>query len=68
MDDDEYFVDKNSIIHNNCCPYKSVPWFTAKKSKYDFIQREDQQFCKECFSNKEIQKMMQLNEFNSQIE
>ena len=48
MSDDEYFVDKYGNIHGNKCPYKEVPWFTTKHSKYDILIEEEQEICDEC--------------------
>ena len=64
MSDDEYFVDENGIIHNNRCPYRHVPWFTSKKSKYDFMKETEQEFCNECFTHEEERKMMLLHGIN----
>ena len=50
MGDDKYFVDKYGNIHGNNCPYKEVPWLTAKHSKYDIIIEEEQEICDECLS------------------
>lgn len=67
MDDDEFFVDENKMIHNKHCPYKSVPWFAEKKSKYDFIKLADWDFCDECFSKNEISKLMTLHHCNVEL-
>lgn len=67
MDDDEYFVDENNVIHNTPCPYKGVPWFTKKQSKYEFIKNGDWEFCNECFSEDEISKLMMLHECNIEL-
>lgn len=48
MGDDKYFVDKNGFIHDNHCPYKEVPWFTHKHSKYNILIKADQEICHEC--------------------
>ncbi len=64
MDDDEFFVDKNDVIHNNRCPYKEVPFFTTKRSKYEFIKERDWGFCNECFSKDEVSKLMMMHECN----
>lgn len=48
MDDDEYFIDEYGNIHGDNCPYKSIPWFTKKYSKYDILIKEDQEICSEC--------------------
>lgn len=68
MGDDDFFVDKNEVIHNKRCPYKNVPWFTNKPSKYDFIKKIEWKFCKECFSEIEIEKLMMIHEYNLDIE
>lgn len=67
MDDDEYFVDKNDVIHNNRCPYRDVPFFTTKRSKYEFIKEGDWVFCNECFSKDEISKLMMLHDCNVEL-
>lgn len=64
MGDAEYFVDKNNIIHNKNCPYKNVPWFTAKHNKYNFIKETEQEFCDECFLDEEVYKLKVLSEIN----
>lgn len=64
MNDYEYFVDKNDIIHNNACPYRSVPWFTRKQSKYVFMKTHRQEFCNECFIDDEIGKLMIIHYCN----
>lgn len=64
MQYDEYFIDKNGIIHNKSCPYKSIPWFSKKFSKYDFMKENQQEFCNECFIDEEIEKLMILSEIN----
>lgn len=64
MRHDEYFVDGNGEIHNKDCPYKSVPWFTKKASKYDFIKQKGQVCCNECFSRYDEEKMDALHQFN----
>lgn len=66
MEYDEYFVDENGVIHNKSCQYRSVPWFTTKPNKYDFIKMKGQEFCDECFSRLEISKMNMLHEYNIQ--
>lgn len=67
MGDDKYFVDKNGFIHDNHCPYKEVPWFTHKHSKYDFIMKTDQEICRECLLLEE-DKLMQLHYINIEEE
>lgn len=67
MDDDEYFVDKNDVIHNGGCPYNGVPFFTTKRSKYEFIKEGDWTFCNECFSKDEISKLMILHDCNVEM-
>lgn len=67
MDDDEFFVDKNDVIHNGGCPYKGVPFFTTKRSKYEFIKERDWVFCNECFSKAEISKLMMLHDCNVEV-
>lgn len=67
MDDDEYFVDENDVIHNGQCPYRSVPMFTKKRSKYDFVKNGDWTFCNECFSDEEIGTLMMLHDRNLKL-
>ena len=67
MSDDEYFVDKYGNIHGNKCPYKEVPWFTTKHSKYDLIIKSDQEICKECLLYEE-DKLMELHYINIEEE
>lgn len=64
MDYDEYFVDKYGTIHNKDCSYKSVPWFTKKESKYDFIKKKGQKYCQECISSFDEEKMEDLHQLN----
>lgn len=66
MDDDEYFVDKNGIIHGDNCPYKSVPWFTQKYSKYNILIKQDQEICKECLLPEE-DKLWDLHYINLEL-
>lgn len=68
MRNDEFFVDKNEIIHNKRCQYENVPWFTEKPSKYDFMKKVEWEFCKECFSKIEIEKLMMIHEYNLDME
>lgn len=68
MSDDEFFVDKNNVIHNKKCTYKDIPWFTVKPSKYDFVKKDDWVFCKECFSEIEIKKLMMIHDYNLKSE
>lgn len=65
---DEYFVDENEIIHNKNCPYKNAPWFTNKPSKYDFMKMPQQKFCRECFIDEEINKLMMIHDCNIENE
>lgn len=67
MEDDQYFIDDYNQIHNNKCPYKSVPWFTEKRNKYDFIKHKNWRFCKECFSDEEIDKLYVISDYNIDI-
>ena len=53
MNDNEYFVDKYGNIHGYNCPYKGVPWFTRKHSKYDILIEKNQQICRECLLHEE---------------
>lgn len=68
MGDDDFFVDKNNVIHNKRCPYRDVPWFTIKPSKYDFMKKVEWEFCRECFSKFEIEKLMMIHEYNLDME
>lgn len=68
MRHDEYFVDENETIHNKNCPYKSIPWFTSKPSKYDFMKMPQQEFCRECFIDEEIDKLMTIHDCNIENE
>lgn len=63
MDDDEFFVDKYGTIHGKYCPYKDVPWFTQKHSKYDILMKNDQDICNECLLH-EKSKLYTLHAFN----
>ena len=63
MDDDEYFIDKYGCIHGKNCPRKSVPWFTIKHSKYDFLIEEEQEICSDCLYLEE-EKLMMLHKIN----
>lgn len=67
MSDDEYFIDKYGNIHGNNCPYKGVPWFTRKFSKYDLILLKDQEICRECLLPEE-DKLNTLHEINMEEE
>ena len=67
MDDDEYFVDENGVIHGESCPYRDVPWFTKKHSKYDILIMEDQEICRECLFL-EDDKLMMLHDINIEKE
>lgn len=67
MSDDEYFVDKYGNIHGDKCPYKEVPWFTQKHSKYDIIIKSDQEICRECLLYEE-DKLMELHYINIEEE
>lgn len=67
MPDDNYFVDKNNQIHNNSCPCRSVPWFTVKRSKYKFMKHKDWDFCSECFTSEEIDKLYVISDCNIDI-
>lgn len=61
---DEFFVDENEIIHNKSCPYKDIPWFTKKQGKYDFMKEPQQEFCRECFLDEEIDKLLMIHDYN----
>ena len=61
--DGEYYVDKNGYIHDNGCPYKSVPWFTIKYKKYDILIEADQEICGECLLYEE-DKLRLLHKLN----
>ena len=67
MNDDEFFVDENNIIHNTSCPYKHVPWFTKKQSKYKFLKYPEWEFCDDCFRDSEIEKLEIINSYNKDI-
>ena len=63
MDNDEYFIDENNIIHGSDCPYKNVPWFTTKHSKYNLLLRKDQEICRDCLLFEE-EKLWELHYIN----
>lgn len=63
MDDDEYYVDKNGVLHDKYCPYSKIPWFTQKHSKYDILIEADQTLCMECLSYDE-DKLYVLHKLN----
>lgn len=66
MDDDEYFVDDCGIIHGSNCPYKNIPWFTTKHSKYEILIKADQDICKECLLLEE-EKLWNLHSVNIEL-
>lgn len=68
MGDDDFFVDNNEVIHNKRCPYRDVPWFTSKPCKYGFMKKVEWEFCRECFSETEIEKLMMIHEYNLDME
>lgn len=63
MDSDEYFVD-NNCIHRKGCPYKGIPCFTKKHSKYNILIEREQYLCDECMSDDEKRKLWKLHDFN----
>lgn len=67
IDDDEYFVDEYGNIHGESCPYKSVPWFTTKHSKYNILIIKGQKICRECLLLEE-DKLLILHDVNVENE
>lgn len=70
MSDEECFQDEYGRLHNNNCPYKSVPWFTQKQGKMNLLIEKGTTFCAECFSNSDVEKcvychMLNLEELES---
>ena len=66
MSDDKYFVDKYGNIHGDNCPYKSIPWFSKKYSKYDILIKKDQEICRECLLYEE-DKLWELHYINLEL-
>lgn len=66
MGDDKYFVDKYGNIHGDNCPYKSIPWFSKKYSKYDILIKKDQEICRECLLYEE-DKLWELHYINLEL-
>ena len=64
MDKDEYFIDNNNFIHNDNCHCRSVPWFTEKHKKYDFLKEHNYYFCSVCFTADEKDKMYVIHKMN----
>ena len=66
MEDDEYFVDENCIIHSDNCPYKGVPWFAQKFSKYEILIKKGEEICNECLLQEE-DKLWDLHYINLEL-
>lgn len=62
---DEYFIDRNGVLHQDCCEYATLGkrWFTFKGDKYNVLLKANEELCTECFLY-EWQKMMIIHMYN----
>ena len=63
---DKYFIDEYGYIHGKNCPYRKVPWFTKKHSKYDILIEKEQEICRECLFLEE-DKLWELHSINLEL-
>ena len=64
MSESECFQDEYACLHNNNCPYRSVPWFTIKEKKLSLLIKKDIKFCRECFSDSDVKKCVYCHRIN----